>query len=346
MGIEEYPINEIVKRIMSVKGIHTRRKIQSTDILAIDEVSMLSKETFDNLNTLLQAVRGSSKPFGGLQLVMFGDFFQLPPVNSTNFCFESSAWNEASIETVVLKDVFRQEDKRFIELLNNIRYGRIVREDIELLKTRFNLKSEGVIKPTILSTHNAFVEAINNEYLDKLPTEEKVFKAEYSGTKSKIEILRKNCIAKEVLTLKIGSQVMMLKNTYQKDGIINGSIGIVLDFTESRKSYPVVRFENGKELVIKTDQWEITNYDKKTQSLETEAEMTQIPLNLAWAMTVHKSQGMTLDKVKCDLINSFTEGQVYVALSRARSLSGLYIESFDVNKVKVNKKILDFYERL
>jgi ATP-dependent DNA helicase PIF1 len=344
LGLEELPMGEIIKKIMSVKGINTRRKIQSTEVLAIDEISMLSKETFENLNTLLQAIRASSRPVGGIQLVMFGDFFQLPPVNSNNFCFESNLWKEAGIQTVCLKEVFRQEDERFVELLNNIRYGRIVKEDIELLKTRYNVKSSGVIRPTILSTHNSFVEKINYEYLNRLPAEEKVFEACYNGNRTKIDILKRNCIAKETLVLKVGCQVMMLKNTYQKDGIINGSVGVVVDFTNSRKSYPVVRFENGKELVIKSDVWEITSYNKKTQCLETDAEMVQIPLNLAWAMTVHKSQGMTIDKAECDLANSFAEGQVYVALSRVRNLEGLYIKSFDINKVKANRKILEFYE--
>jgi ATP-dependent DNA helicase PIF1 len=139
---------------------------------------------------------------------------------------------------------------------------------------------------------------------------------------------------------------MMLKNSHQKDGIINGSMGIVIGFTDSRRSYPIVRFENGKELTVKPEAWEITSFNRVSRSLETEAVMEQIPLNLAWAMTVHKSQGMTIEKAECNLINSFADGQIYVALSRVRSLGGLYIKSFDVNKIKVNKKILSFYESL
>jgi ATP-dependent DNA helicase PIF1 len=346
LGLEELPIEQIVKNIMSPKGIHVRRRIQSTEVLAIDEISMLSRETFENLNTLLQAVRCSSEPFGGIQLIMFGDFFQLPPVKSENFCFESDLWKNENIKTIILKEVFRQDDKRFVELLNNIRYGRVLEDDINLLKTRHNIKSTGIIQPTILSTHNSYVEKINAEYLNKLPTEEKTYIASYDGKAEKIEILKRNCLAKDVLILKKGCQVMMLKNTYQKEGIINGSIGIVVDFTHSNKAYPIVQFENGKELVIKNDVWEISSYNRETQKINIEAEMAQIPLNLAWAMTVHKSQGMTIDKVECSLANSFAEGQVYVALSRVRSLEGLFIKSFDVNKIKTNKKILDFYENL
>ncbi|MDR2760709.1 MAG: AAA family ATPase, partial [Rickettsiales bacterium] len=207
LGTEDSPMEEIVKKIMSPGGINTRRKIQSTEILAIDEISMLSMETFENLDFLLREIRGNREPFGGIQMVMFGDFFQLPPVNSENFCFESKIWKEAGIETVVLREVFRQDDRRFVELLNNIRFGRAKEDDIRLLKTRFNAKNEGVICPTILSTHNSDVEKINRRRLDELPYEKKVFQANYAGKENKIEVLKKNCIAKDVLTLKIGCQV-------------------------------------------------------------------------------------------------------------------------------------------
>lgn len=222
LGLEELPIIEIAKHILSAKGTNTRKKIQATEILAIDEISMLSKETFENLNELLQIVRSDIRPFGGIQMILFGDFFQLPPVSSSNFCFESKVWQEADIKNIVLKEIYRQDDKRFIELLNNIRYGKIIKEDIELLKTRFNLKDESVIKPTILSTHNQYVETINKTYLNNLKTEEKIYKAYFDGDDNKVEILKKNCIAKEKLTLKVGCQVIMLKNTYQKQGVING----------------------------------------------------------------------------------------------------------------------------
>ena len=346
LGLEELPVLETAKRIMSARGTTIRKKIQSTDVLAIDEISMLSKETFESVDLLLQIVRGNSEPFGGIQIILFGDFFQLPPVKSQNFCFESESWKNADIKTILLTEVFRQNDARFVELLNNIRYGRIVNEDIQLLKTRYRIKYDGVIKPTILSTHNLSVERINFQYLRDLPTQEHTYEASFSGDKKKIEILKKSCIAKESLTLRVGAQVIMLKNSYAKDGIINGSTGIVIGFSSSSKKYPVVQFENGKEITVKPDTWEMGNFNPETKEFEVDAYMTQIPLNLAWAITIHKSQGMTLDRAECDLAKSFAEGQIYVALSRVKSLDGLFIKSFDVNNIKINRKILDFYNSL
>ncbi len=343
LGIEEYPIEKIAEKILSPRGTNTRKKIQNTDILAVDEISMLSMETFEKVDRLLRIIRGKDEPFGGIQLILFGDFFQLPPVNSDNFCFESDVWNEAEIQTIILKEIFRQQNADFINLLNHLRYGVIDKNDINLLKSRFNLTNNGVIKPTILSTHNAIVEQINSEYLNNLSTKAMDYEAEFEGKADKIEILRKNCIAKEFLTLKVGCQVMMLKNTYQKEGIINGSTGIVVDFS-NKKHYPIVEFENGSELTIGPETWEISNFNHNTGELEVLASMEQIPLNLAWAVTVHKSQGMTLDKAECDLKDAFAEGQIYVALSRVRDISGLFIKSFDVNKVKANRKILKFYK--
>ena len=157
-----------------------------------------------------------------------------------------------------------------------------------------------------------------------------------------IELLRKNCIAPDELHLKVGAQVMMLKNTYAKDGIINGSIGVVIGFSP-KKEYPIVEFQNGTEIVVAPEIWEIERFDNISNQLIVEAEMTQIPLRLAWAMTIHKSQGMTLDCAECDLKSVFTEGQVYVALSRVRNLKSLYIKSFNINNIKANQKVIDFY---
>ena len=345
LGIEDIPVEKIAQNILSLKGTNTRKRLLKTKVLAVDEISMLSMETFEKVDKLLRIVRGNDAPFGGIQLILFGDFFQLPPVNSDNFCFESKVWEEAEIKTIVLKEIFRQKDERFVKLLNNIKNGIVDKNDLEILKSRYGLVSNDAIKPTILSTHNYIVEKINIEKLNNIPREEENYIADFIGEKKYVDILKKNCIAKEVLTLKVGSQVMMLKNTYQKDGIINGSNGIVLGFS-TKKRYPIVGFENGVEMTIGPENWEITKFDYNTGELETLAIMQQIPLILSWAITIHKSQGMTLDKVECDLKNSFADGQVYVALSRVRDLNGLYIKSFDVNKIKANKKIIDFYSNL
>lgn len=345
LGKEDVPINKIAQKILSPKGIYTRRKILNTDILAIDEISMLSMRTFEMLDGLLRVVRGKDIPFGGIQMILFGDFFQLPPVKSDNFCFESNVWEEANIKTFVLKEIFRQQNKRFIELLDNIRHGIVCKDDVDLLKSRFSLKCDDLIKPTILSTHNNLVEKINFDKLSFLVSEEVTYRAKFAGNQDKIELLKKNCLAKEFLTLKIGSQVMMLKNTYHKYGIINGSTGIVIGFS-SKKEYPIVKFDNDQEIVVAPEVWEITNFNHSNGELDVLATLTQIPLVLAWAVTIHKSQGMTLDKAECDLKESFADGQVYVALSRIRDINGVFIRSFNVNAIRTNPKIIEFYKKI
>ena len=345
LGIEDIPVEKIAQNILSARGTNTRKRLLKTDVLAIDEISMLSMETFEKVDKLLRIVRGKDIPFGGIQLILFGDFFQLPPVKSNNFCFESNTWQEADIKTIVLKEIFRQKDAKFIELLNHIRNGTITDFDIKILNSRYGLVNNEAIKPTILSTHNYIVEKINIEKLNNIPSSGENYEAEFSGEKSYIEMLKKNCIAREFLMLKVGSQVMMLKNIYQKEGIINGSNGIVIGFS-AKKRYPIVHFENGTELIIGPEKWEITRFNFNTGELETLAVMQQIPLILSWAITIHKSQGMTMDKVECDLKESFADGQVYVALSRVRDLDGLYIKSLDIKKIRVNKKIVDFYSNI
>ncbi|MDR1494960.1 MAG: AAA family ATPase [Rickettsiales bacterium] len=345
LGKEEIPVREIAKKILSARGINVRKKILGTEVLAIDEVSMLSRETFEMLDELLRLVRDSNRPFGGIQIILFGDFFQLPPVKSNNYCFESRIWSEAAIETIILREIFRQRDRRFVGLLDNLRQGIVNENDLGLLMERSNLESRGAIEPTVLSTHNLLVEKINLDRLNFLPSKEVTYRAKYMGDAGRIETFRKSSLAKEILTLKIGSQVMMLRNTYVKDGIINGSIGIVTGFS-TKKSYPLVDFGNGKEFAIAPETWETSSFNHETRELETMATMTQIPLALAWAMTVHKSQGMTIDRIECDLKNSFAEGQVYVALSRARDLDGIFIRSLDLSKLTVNRKIVKFYKNV
>lgn len=350
LGLGNLPLNETIRNILSVKGTFLRKKLRSAKMLAIDEISMISAEVFDMLNNLLKAVRQNEKPFGGIQLILFGDFLQLPPVNRENgeifFCFESEAWQEAQIETIILKDIFRQSEKDLVNLLNNLRFGELTKYDLELLRGRFKKEDpDKTFEATILGTHNIQVEKINLSKLDCINGYEKTYKAKFEGKPEKIEFLRRNCIVPEELTLKIGAQVMMLKNTFVKEGVINGSIGIIRSF-DNKKGYPVVEFTNGALLTIAPNEWAVSKFNENTAQVEVEAMMIQIPLVLAWAITVHKSQGMTLEKIRCNLGSAFAEGQVYVAISRVKSLEGLFIESFNINNVKINKKVIEFYKSL
>lgn len=354
LGLGNMPVHQMLRNLFSAKGSRLRRKIKNAKMLAIDEVSMISSKTLDTLNELLKGVKENDKPFGGIQLILFGDFLQLPPVFKNfdvddmeeTFCFLSDSWGEANIRHFLLKKVFRQDEEEFIGLLNNIRYGTLTHGDVDILRQRYEARdNEGSIRPTKIVTHNAQVDRINRDRLKEIPSRERVFKAEFDGSEAKCEFLRKNSIAPEELTLKIGAQVMMLKNTYQKDGVINGSLGIIRDFS-AKKGYPVVEFSNGEVITVGREVWAIESYDEKTGMIKEEASMSQIPLNLSWAITVHKSQGMTLDKVECDLAKAFADGQIYVALSRARTLDGLFIKSFDADKVSANPQIVEFYRAI
>lgn len=345
IGKANFPAEEIIKFINSGPGTKIRRQIKKAKLLAIDEISMISSKVFDLLNQVFQGVRENEKVFGGIQVIAIGDFFQLPPVsqdNNADFCFSSSAWQEANFKKFELTEVFRQSDIRFIQLLNNIRHAALNEEDIALLEHRQSKNIDASLSPTILVTHNYQADKINQQKLDNLIGEEVSFRMLQDGKEKGVEFLKKNCLAQEFLTLKLGAQVMMLKNVLQKQGIINGSIGVVTGFNKNK--FPIVKFHNGETCLISPEEWNTEIYNETTGEIEKIASITQIPLALAWAITIHKSQGMTLDTVLCDLSQVFTEGQAYVALSRVKSLEGLYIKGFKSSSLKVNKQVLDFYK--
>ncbi len=349
IGLANLPIDQIVGNILSGKFSRIRRRIRQAKALAIDEISMISAEVFEILDQVFRRIRENNAPMGGVQMLLFGDFLQLPPVNrggDFNFCFHSQAWQNLNLETFELEEIFRQSDQKFIKILNNLRFGKLDQSDREVLESRLNAKDDNhAIRPTILTTHNEKVARINSEELKKIPREEITHEAEYSGLPDKVEFLKKNCMASQSLKLKVGAQVMMIKNTYQKEGIINGSLGIVQSFS-TKKSYPVVEFANGKILTIAPEEWVIERYDEEKKIVVTDASTSQVPLILAWAMTIHKSQGLTLDKISCDLSDVFSPGQAYVALSRARSLEGIFIESINFNRISTSRDAVGFYRGL
>jgi ATP-dependent exoDNAse (exonuclease V) alpha subunit len=350
IGLANLPLDQIVENIFSGKFSKIRRRIKHARALAIDEISMISAEVLEILDQVFRRVRENNAPMGGIQMLFFGDFLQLPPINRNgsnfNFCFESESWRKLNLEMFELEEIFRQTDQKFIKILNNLRFGKLDESDREALEARLNANDENLaIKPTILTTHNAKVEKINFEELKKIPREEISHGAEYFGQPDRVEFLKKNCIAAETLKLKVGAQVMMIKNTYQKEGIINGSLGIIRNFSP-KKLYPIVEFTNGKILTIAPEEWLIEKYDEEKRLVVTEAGVNQVPLILAWAMTIHKSQGLTLDKISCDLSDVFSPGQAYVALSRARSLEGIFIESINFNRIATNHEAVSFYKGL
>ena len=349
IGLGNLPLEQSIENIMLAKMSRVRRKIRQTNILAIDEISMISSSTLDLIDQVFREVRENNKPMGGMQIIFFGDFLQLPPISRYNenfdFCFNSSTFKELDLQVIILDKIFRQDDANFIKILQDLRFGKISPESRIALESRLNADDDNtLIRPTILTTHNAKVEKINHDFLKKIPQEEIVHHAKFDGNAFKIEFFKKNCLASETLRLRVGAQVMMIKNTYQKEGIINGSLGIVKGFS-SKKNYPIVQFTNFRELTISPEEWLLERFDNDTKTVIAEAKMTQIPLILAWAMTIHKSQGLTLDKISCDLKDSFSHGQAYVALSRARSLSGINIESIDFNKISADPQAVEFFSK-
>ena len=312
---------------------YTKKRWIDTDILIIDEVSMLSDTLFELLDDIGQAVRGSKRPFGGIQLVFSGDFYQLPPVDA-KFCFESLRWAAAFPTSVQLTTVYRQKDPVYCTILDEIRHGRLSKASYAALTAQ--VRTGGGTK--LVPTRNK-ADTINSTAYAALPTDEVVFRmsstrGRHSGSVDhELAFLKTHVRADELLKLKVGARVMCVVNL--TDAICNGSQGIVTRF---QAGIPVVKFACG-EYVMQPYVWESETLAGVTVS--------QVPLMYAWAITIHKAQGATLDEAEIDVGGDVFEcGQTYVALSRLRALSGLYLTSLDVTKIRLNKKVVDFYNSL
>lgn len=328
------------------KKSYLRKRWNKLDILIIDEISMLSPELFDKLEEIARIVRYNNLPFGGIQLILSGDFLQLPCINSYNFCNESDSWKKCIKHFINLTEIIRQDNIEFQNCLNYIRMGEFPIKIKELIESRVGAKlnNDFGIKPTKLYSLNYDVDNINNKELNKL-TKNNVEFREYemeiifsNNVKNKKQIeenFKKFCTAPIILELCVGAQVMLLWNLDLANQLANGSRGIVIGFTSN--DIPIVRFLNGIERVIDYNTWEIEEGDIKA---------IQIPLKLAYALSIHKAQGISLDYVELDLSNIFEYGQCYTALSRVRSLEGLSIISIDWNKIIAHPKAVEFYKNL
>jgi len=336
---------EFIVDTMSKKILWRWKK---THVLVIDEVSMLSKELFEKLNEIGQIVRNNSRPFGGIQLIFSGDFFQLPPVvkseidDTEKFAFCSPVWNTLFCNTTFeLTQIMRQKDEIFIRILNKIRNGNIDEEVITTLESRMNLDTTDNIEPTQLMCMRHEVNRINNEQMIELEDDIQVHKwsTKTSGTninKITVKQWENDCQCEKTLFLAIGAQVVLLHNKFQEDfELINGSRGVIEGFNDDGD--PIVQFKTFT-LEIPKHVWEFETYNGDLKH-----SVSQYPLKLAWALTVHKSQGMTLDSVVLDISNIFEEGQAYVALSRVKSLDGLYIKNMNAHKIKANKTVLKYF---
>tara|TARA_A100001011_G_scaffold400160_1_gene512841 strand:+ start:1929 stop:3227 length:1299 start_codon:yes stop_codon:yes gene_type:complete len=316
------------------------------ETLIIDEISMMCPKLFDKLESLARKLRNSTLPFGGIQLILAGDFLQLPVVESKKFCFESESWSNCVDNIIYLTEIIRQNETSFQNLLNEVRIANISKKSKELLESRLNKTFEiekNEIKATKLYSTNYHVDMINEKELDKLSEKGEEF-LEYKmhiRTYKKLnqeyikEKFKKCCNASETLQLCKGAQVMLLKNL--NNVLVNGSRGVVTGFIND---LPIVKFLNGIEQKIEKHTWEIEEDDKIILQAE------QIPLKVAYAISIHKSQGCTLDCAEIDISHVFEYGQAYVALSRVKKLDGLSIRDINYNKILAHPLALKFYENI
>lgn len=348
IGLGTDSVDDLISKLF--KRPYLIKRWNELEILIIDEVSMLSPILLDKLEEIARRIRCDERPFGGIQLILLGDFCQLPCVNSDDFCFESKTWEKCIVKNniIYLTEIRRQENKDFQECLNNVRLGMLPDKTKKLLESRIGaeLQNEFGIKPTKLFSTNYSVNLINEEELDKLAETDVEFREYnmethiYSGHKNKqyiIEKYKKNCSTPDVLQLCVGAQVMLLYNMDITSGLVNGSRGVISCFIED---IPMVKFLNGKEVLIDYHTWDIEEQGKKILS------STQIPLKLAYACTIHRMQGATIDYSEVDLSDLFEYGMAYVALSRTKNLEGLSIKGIDFDRITAHPKALKFYKDL
>lgn len=329
-SLSEYDLDNILSKEYLVK------RIKKTATLIIDEISMLDGNMLDMLDKIFKNARGSSQPFGGMQVVFVGDFFQLPPIRKnspdSNYAFESKAWKEASLGICYLSEQYRHDDSLLSELLRSIRSSSIEESHYTLLGGQKDIEYEN-IEPTRLFTHNANVDQLNLQELQKLPGQKRQYTMKSTGNKILVETLKRSCLSPEKLILTEETMVMCTKNNFEA-GYANGTLGRVIRF-EKESGLPVILTSGGKEIIMNPATWSIQDNGK------TLAEVEQIPLRLAWAITIHKSQGMSLDAAEIDLTNTFTFGQGYVALSRVKSLAGLKLIGINANALLVDPFIVE-----
>jgi ATP-dependent DNA helicase PIF1 len=343
----DIPFDTLILKIQKFRGVAQRWK--RAKVLIIDEVSMLSSMLLELLDKTGRWFKDQNKPFGGLQLILSGDFYQLPPVQG-DYCFLSPVWKW---KCVLLNEVYRQSDPEFIKFLSSVREGRVVNDDIlkpSKVEDEFVEREVNGLTPTKLFCVNIDVDAYNLDKLENLQkltnVERVVFESKDTGTVARLESLN----VPQKLELCIGCQVLLLQNC-PRLGLFNGSLGKVCSIhpagslynghttsgTTSFEGGPVVRFENNFEVLINKRIHEIF------QGEEVVATRRQYPLRLGWALSIHKSQGMTLPLLDIDLTRSFATGQSYVAISRARTIEGLRVRGFDKKKVKADPRVIEFY---
>jgi len=358
------------KFLYQMKYEPVKRRWQGVRTLILDEISMIDGKLFDKLEELARVMRKNDHPFGGIQLILSGDFCQLPPVPDrgpkgeeipATFAFEAISWNACVSQPMCLTQVFRQKDQIFVDMLNAIRFGKTSAKTTQAFRqlSRTVTYDDG-IEPTELFPTRSEVEFSNRTRLEQLPDKVRIYEArdcpgvDSNGNRVTIahmERLLDRMVALKSVELKAGAQVMLIKNLVQGQ-LVNGSLGKVVDFKpldsndgQDRSAYippgatwPVVMFTNGMKMTIAPEDFTVNN-----AMGEVEARRSQVPLILAYALSVHKSQGQTLERLRVDLRRTFEKGQAYVALSRATTMERLQVLNFDPTKIVAHPRVLEWH---
>lgn len=356
IGIKEDLTKADISNIRKKDYITAR--IKSSRVLIIDEISMLSARTFSLVDLVCRKVRKSQEPFGGIQVVLVGDFFQLPPIikkqnkeeveqkslldeDKDGFVYNSLLWEELNLTVCYLTEQYRQDDKDFLCALSTIRSGNIDKGVMGLIRSRMVEKCNAPNDALRFYSHNRDVDSLNSFRLSQISKKPRFFKMKKFGHTGLTSSMAKNCLSPEKLCLKVGAFVMFTKNSLEKD-FVNGTVGVVKKFC-SETGLPIVEVERGREILVEPMSWTLEEFGHVV------AEIRQVPLRLAWAVTVHKSQGMSLDIAVMDLSKVFEFGQGYVALSRVKRLSGLYLLGLNDTTFEVSKEALEkdgFFKKL
>lgn len=316
-------------------------RIRSCTLLFIDEISMLSGRTFDFLEFLCRKVRGNETPFGGIRVVASGDFLQLPPVRKIptvpyDWAFQTEAWERAKFLPIYLRKIHRQANQEFIQALSAFRLGEVSGRHAKLLQSRVCSFPNADI--TRLYTHNSQVDRWNLYRLAELPGEEHSFDAAVKGPDTQQQFLTQNLLTPRELRLKVGSKVMFTVN--QPDaGFVNGQIGTVTALRRDFLSTSIKVDCEGRSISVDQFTWRYDSNDPLS------ATFTQYPLRLSYAMTIHKAQGLSMDTAYIDVRAAREPGQAYVALSRVRSLEGLFLKDWFTGVV-VSRSARQFYEHV
>lgn len=317
------------------KNSRVMERWQKANVLVIDEISMISGHLLNMINELAKAIKKDERPFGGLQVIFVGDLFQLPPVTPGNqeidFAHQSAAWSELDPTICYITEQHRQDgEDQLLDVLISMRRGEITDDQKETLAARIADADKNV---TRLFSHNVDVDTINRQRLNELPGKIKTFDMESSGDPYRIETMKKSILAPEHLELKVGAEVMFVANHYEQ-AYVNGTRGKIVKFDDDGD--PVVEIGEGNRIYVERNTWRLEEFGR------TIAKVKQYPLRLAWAITIHKSQGMSLDAAQIDLSRAFTTGMGYVALSRVRSLDGLYLTGINEMALQMHEEIYDF----